>query len=247
MKKILVIGEICKDVFNYGKVDKLCPEAPVPIFKTLFSESNLGMAGNVCNNLVSLDSEVEIESFHQSETITKTRFVDKKSNQMIVRVDEGELKKCSPLNLTQSLLTKIHQSDIVIVSDYNKGFLDLDTLKLIGKSSKLSILDSKKQLNDEVVKSFSFVKLNEKEFENNTELTYLENILITIGERGCIFRNKIFESKQPKETIDVSGAGDTFVCSFILKFFDTKNIEKSIDYANEMASIVVGKRGVVTP
>ena len=31
------------------------------------------------------------------------------------------------------------------------------------------------------------------------------------------------------------------------KFFDTKNIEKSIDYANEMASIVVGKRGVVTP
>ena len=30
--KILVIGETCKDVFNYGRVDRLCPEAPVPVF-----------------------------------------------------------------------------------------------------------------------------------------------------------------------------------------------------------------------
>ena len=144
MKKILVIGEICEDVFNYGKVDKLCPEAPVPIFKIIYSENNSGMAGNVCNNLKSLTTDFEIELYHQSEKITKTRFVDKKSNQMIVRVDDGELSQCSPITIDETLVKKISESDIVIVSDYDKGFLDLNSLEKIGSKSKLSILDSKK-------------------------------------------------------------------------------------------------------
>ena len=59
--------------------------------------------------------------------------------------------------------------------------------------------------------------------------------------------DKIFPSPDPKETIDVSGAGDTFTASFTVKYLETKNIEKSIIYANQMASIVVSKRGVTTP
>jgi bifunctional ADP-heptose synthase (sugar kinase/adenylyltransferase) len=45
----------------------------------------------------------------------------------------------------------------------------------------------------------------------------------------------------------VSGAGDTFTSSFILKFYETNNIKESITFANTMASIVVSKRGVTTP
>jgi sugar/nucleoside kinase (ribokinase family) len=45
----------------------------------------------------------------------------------------------------------------------------------------------------------------------------------------------------------VSGAGDTFISSFTLKYLETKNIEKSLQFANEMASIVVSQRGVTTP
>ena len=54
-------------------------------------------------------------------------------------------------------------------------------------------------------------------------------------------------SPKPLETIDVSGAGDTFTASFIVKFFETRNVDKSIEFANEMSSIVVSKKGVVTP
>ena len=68
-----------------------------------------------------------------------------------------------------------------------------------------------------------------------------------MGENGCKYQNVIFPCENPKQTIDVSGAGDTFTASFILKYFETKNIEDSIIFANKMASIVVSKKGVSTP
>jgi bifunctional ADP-heptose synthase (sugar kinase/adenylyltransferase) len=57
----------------------------------------------------------------------------------------------------------------------------------------------------------------------------------------------VFLSPHPKQTIDVSGAGDTFTAFFSLKYYETKNISESIKFANQMASIVVSKRGVTTP
>jgi multidrug efflux pump subunit AcrB len=61
------------------------------------------------------------------------------------------------------------------------------------------------------------------------------------------YMDEIFPSPDPKETIDVSGAGDTFTASFTLKYLETNDIKESIIYANKMASIVVSKRGVSTP
>jgi sugar/nucleoside kinase (ribokinase family) len=59
--------------------------------------------------------------------------------------------------------------------------------------------------------------------------------------------NEIYESPSPKETIDVSGAGDTFISAFTINYLKTNNIIESIKFANEMCSLVVSKRGVVTP
>jgi hypothetical protein len=164
---------------------------------------------------------------------------------MIVRIDEGELNKCTPINQINEV--DIKNSDIVIVSDYNKGFLSLQDIKYIGKCAKLSILDSKKKLIDDVVGAYTFVKLNKSEYNNNSHLTYTDNIVVTMGSDGALFQNNLFKSPNPSETIDVSGAGDTFVAAFILKFYKTNNVQKSIEYANKMASIVVSKRGVATP
>ena len=57
--KILVIGESCRDIFNYGVCDRLCPEAPVPVFNPARSIENGGMARNVYNNLLKF-SDVEV-------------------------------------------------------------------------------------------------------------------------------------------------------------------------------------------
>jgi bifunctional ADP-heptose synthase (sugar kinase/adenylyltransferase) len=250
MNKILVIGEICEDVFIYGKINRICPEAPVPIFNPSYEVKNPGMAGNVIRNLLSLSDQIETSSIHQKQNITKTRIVDEKSNQMIVRIDDGEQNGVEPLLLiSPSNMEKIETYDCVIISDYDKGFLPKKMIEKISYVSKLSILDSKKKLDFETIQNCTFVKLNETEYNNNRELVdnNLEKFIITLGQKGCMYNQVVYPSPNPKTTIDVSGAGDTFVASFALKYLETNDIVTSINYANEMSSIVVSKKGVATP
>jgi bifunctional ADP-heptose synthase (sugar kinase/adenylyltransferase) len=243
--KIIVIGESCKDVFVYGDSNRLSPEAPVPVMIPIEVKDNLGMSGNVVKNIHALDPTIELIHWHQKELIVKTRYVEKKSNHMFLRVDEGE-DTIEPLVLTDEMIDIIKESDAVIISDYNKGFLSENILREITNHSRFSIMDTKKKISLSILSCFNFVKLNESEFLKQNFKT-LNKLLITLGSRGAKYMDKIFPSPDPKETIDVSGAGDTFTASFTLKFLQTKNIEKSIIFANEMASIVVSKRGVAIP
>jgi D-beta-D-heptose 7-phosphate kinase/D-beta-D-heptose 1-phosphate adenosyltransferase len=245
--RITVIGELCKDIFVYGETKRLSPEAPVPVFNPLFKVKNSGMAGNVVENLKSLNPLVEINFIHQEDVITKTRFVDHKSNHMFIRVDEGE-GHIDELVLSNHIISQIKESDAVIISDYNKGLLSEVTLKLITDNSKFSVMDSKKKISTKILSYFDFVKLNESEFHNNNfDGDWKDKVIITLGSRGAKYMDTVYPSVNPKETIDVSGAGDTFTASFTLKYLETKDINESITFANEMASIVVSKRGVVTP
>ena len=50
--KILIIGESCLDIFIYGSADRLCPEAPVPVFKQEDAVTFMGMASNVHRNVI---------------------------------------------------------------------------------------------------------------------------------------------------------------------------------------------------
>lgn len=246
MIKILVIGEKCIDRFMYCDVSRFSPEAPVPVLNPIEIVENDGMAGNVVRNILAMKSDSLVTHWYQDEVITKTRFVEKKSNHMFLRLDEGETN-ISKAELNSERLSELNNFDIVVVSDYHKGFMSDKDLVNIGKKSKISILDSKRKLTKEIVSSFTFVKLNEKESLQNSELLECNNILITLGSRGTKFNNELYPSPNPQETIDVSGAGDTFTSSFILKYIETGDIKNSIIYANEMASIVVSKRGVATP
>jgi len=246
MIKILLIGESCEDEFIYCYTDRLSPEAPVPVVIPKQSTYNKGMSGNVLENLMSLDSNIKITHWTQKNKIKKIRYVDKKSNHMFLRVDYGDCR-VDKFKTSKDKIKKCSKFDIVIVSDYNKGFLTNEDILLIGKNSKLSILDSKRKISDEIVNSYTYVKLNEKEFDNNKHLNNLKNILITLGPLGTKFNDVIYKSKSPKETIDVSGAGDTFTSSFIWKFFKTKKVSESIKFANKMSSIVVSKKGVSVP
>ena len=250
MVKALVIGEHCTDRFVYCKITRLCPEAPVPVLNPIESKENKGMSGNVVENLLSLTSDIDLVHWHQQTKIEKTRFVEKKSNQMITRVDDGESGPCDRLSFLSPTQKKtITESDFVIISDYDKGFIDESMIVEVSKLAKLTIFDTKKKLNGSMIQDIDFIKLNEFEYENNKELVglYPSKFIVTLGSLGCKYKDVVYPSTSPKETIDVSGAGDTFTASFILKYFETKNVETSIIFANEMASVVVSKRGVATP
>lgn len=245
--KITVIGELCEDIFVYGDTKRLSPEAPVPVFNPSYVDKNPGMAGNVVENLKPLNLEIDINFIHQDQKITKTRYVDYKSNHMFIRIDDGETN-VSPLVITDSIIDSIKESDAVIISDYDKGFLDEKLIKEIAYHSRFIIMDTKKKISTDILSHFNFVKLNESEFgKHSFEGKWLEKIIVTLGSKGAKYMDTIFPSSDPKETIDVSGAGDTFTASFTLKYLETKDINLSIIYANKMASIVVSKRGVTTP
>lgn len=250
MAKILVVGELCSDVYVYGEINRLSPEAPIPVINPIRQVKNAGMAGNVYYNIKSLARHSEVLHWSQSEMITKTRYVHDKSNQMLLRVDEGEMKPVEPLTfLSSDMLDTIRESDMVIISDYNKGYLTEEIIQKISSESKLTFLDSKKRLCSKTIESVTFVKLNEHESKNNKEIIeqHPEKFVITLGSKGAKYKDRIYESKNPQETIDVSGAGDSFISSFGLMYLKTGDIEKSIEFANEVCANVVNKKGVSLP
>jgi D-beta-D-heptose 7-phosphate kinase/D-beta-D-heptose 1-phosphate adenosyltransferase len=242
---ILVIGEICIDEFIYCETNRLSPEAPIPVLTPVKTIKNPGMAGNTVANIKALVPDSNIMYLIQDGDITKTRYIEEKSNHMFLRVDEGE-KYIKPFKWSLEVDIMLGQADIVIVSDYNKGFLnDLD-LKEIALKSKLSILDSKRKLTNDIIENFTFVKLNELERNNNPNLT-TKNIITTLGKKGAYYNGELFESPNPQDTIDVSGAGDTFTAAFIIKFYESLEERVAIEFANAKSSEVVSKRGVVVP
>ena len=86
--KILIIGDSCIDKFVYGECNRICPEAPVPVFNPIKTTTNEGMAKNVFNNLKSLAPDLNIDFISNSNQMVKTRLVDIKTNQMLLRVDD---------------------------------------------------------------------------------------------------------------------------------------------------------------
>ena len=250
MVKIVVIGELCLDRYVYGIVERLSPEAPVPILKPIKIVENSGMAGNVVENLKALSDDVIVNHIHQEKNIVKTRYVESKSNHMFMRLDEGETEKINQIvNLSDTQKDLINKSDITIISDYNKGLISDNVIKEIGKLSQLCVMDSKKKLSYDIIESIDFTKLNEIEYHNNQTIvdTYPEKFVVTLGSKGAKYLDTVYSSNKPQETIDVSGAGDTFISSFILMYYKTNDISKSINFANEVCSDVVSKKGVSLP
>jgi len=248
--KVLVIGEKCFDIFVYGEVNRLSPEAPIPVLIPKNIVTGDGMGKNVVNNLIAIskNDDYEIGFIHQERVIAKTRFVEEKSNYPFLRVDEGE-EDIDRIEFSDDVIEEISNMDAVIVSDYNKGFLHYEDLIKIAEHSKFCVLDTKKKLEPNTIKAYDFVKLNESEFKNNytEDNELLDRIIITLGSKGAKHKDILYPSDSPKETIDVSGAGDTFIAAFTKKYMDTKDVEVSITFANKMANKVVAKRGVVTP
>jgi len=245
MKKIVVIGELCHDVFVYGECKRLSPEAPVPVFNPIHSVENLGMAGNVVANINTIDSNIGISFYHSLEKITKTRYVDKKTNHLFLRVDDEP--RVNRIHISDTLISDIKEADAVVVSDYNKGFLSEDDLFEISKLAKFAIVDTKKRMNPIHLSHFNFIKINEHEANQGVADELKEKTIVTLGPKGAMYMNTLYPSPHPKETIDVSGAGDTFLAAFVTKYLETEDVNISITFANKMSAIVVSKRGVATP
>ena len=146
--KILVIGDIMLDHYIYGKVNKISPEAPVPVTEVYNESYMLGGCGNVVQNLYNIGvstmvlsvvgndkngskiikklSELKIETntiYISNKMLTNYKMRIVGNNQHIVRVDwdNHEIEKNIEKTISSSILDIINKVDGVIISDYAKG------------------------------------------------------------------------------------------------------------------------------
>jgi D-beta-D-heptose 7-phosphate kinase/D-beta-D-heptose 1-phosphate adenosyltransferase len=243
--KVLVIGDACEDVYIYGDCSRLAPEAPIPVFVPQDKTTNGGMAMNVFANLKSLGTDCDI--LHNVEEITKTRYVDTKTNHIFLRVDtdDKKLKRVEENNLDKDFL---NQYDAIVISDYNKGFLTEEDIEKICYNHPLTFMDTKKNLG-RWAKDCTWIKINEEEYNKtfnkiaNLGHIFDDKLIVTLSEKGCRYKGDIFPVEKV-EIKDLSGAGDTFLASFVSDYLKNKNATQAIIFANECATQVVQKRGV---
>ena len=252
--KMLVVGDSCTDVFVYGDIKRLSPEAPVPVFNPIKEKSNDGMAKNVVNNVEALKSNVY--SITNKNSIRKIRYVDEKSNQLVLRVDEHDY--CDRIEKETLLLMVDNECDVpmsgtvevdaIIISDYCKGFLHEDDIEAICYQNSNVFLDTKKKLGP-WARFADYIKINSIEYEQNKDFLQnndiMDKTIITKGNLGCSFQGKMYPTDDVPVK-DISGAGDTFLAGLAVEYMRTSDIIKAIDFAQECTKIVVQKHGVST-
>ena len=156
-KKILVIGDSCRDVHVYCSCDRMSPDKPVPVLKIIDQNDNPGMAKNVYRNIKSIEDSCDIVTNSNWADVTKTRYIHKSTNHMFFRLDSAE-------NIKRFNIKKINYDyDHIVISDYNKGFLTEKDILTISSNHNSVFLDSKRILGDWAAK-VRFVKINNFEY-----------------------------------------------------------------------------------
>jgi len=237
--KILLIGDSCYDLYHYGEVKRLSPEAPIPIFDKKYTEKKLGMASNVYLNLVALGANVDI-STQFSEN--KNRYIDLKTRQQVLRVDE-KLDTCAQ----EIDHTSINYSDYncIVISDYNKGYVRSEDIQTIRDLFKGPIfIDTKKKDLDSIKNCF--IKINQSEYESLTSLPAKENLIVTYGGDKVMWNTNTYYPPRV-EAYDVCGAGDTFLASLAFNYTQTQDMESAILFAMKAAAVTVKHIGVYAP
>ncbi len=198
----LVIGDIMLDRFTYGKVERISPEAPVPIFRYDHEKEMLGGAGNVVANITALGCRCDFlgvigndpEGRKISEllkaigvhshllrvsdypTIVKARLIA--GNNHLLRVDHEDKLPImeNVLARLRSILVKaVKAADVVLLSDYNKGILTRETTQLIiGICRKYGkpVIADPKGMDYSKYRGATLIKPNLKEFGEATGRKY---------------------------------------------------------------------------
>lgn len=235
--KVLLIGDNGTDVYRYGHVERISPEAPVPIFRFTHEETRAGMVGNVRNNLEALGIDVTCLSGNSS---TKTRLIDNRSKQHVLRMDDDVISR--PL-LFDNIDPELLKVDAIVISDYDKGYVSYTLVRDLRDHFKGPIfVDSKKP--DLEYFEGCYVKVNAQERAAATSIC--TDLIVTRGEQGAEYKDTLYPAPAT-EVVDVCGAGDTFVAALTYQYLMTDDIVESINFANRAGAITVQHSGVYAP
>lgn len=294
-KRILCLGDSMLDTFLYGVVERLSPEAPVPVFQETSQETMLGGASNVAANLnaygvgvdfvsvVGSDDEAVTQSdLFKDLTHVSTRLLMEEGRLTtlkkryiaggchLLRADREEFRALSRTShdmIVSMLPALLAQTNIVLLSDYNKGFFTPElTQQLIAMAraqGKFIIVDPK-GADFSKYNGATLITPNKMELKIATGLPVasdeeivlaaqhliaahdIETVLVTRSSDGMSLitaTNHFHLKTEVKHVFDVSGAGDTTVATLAMALACDIDLKIACEIANVAAGIVVGKVG----
>ena len=189
--KVLVVGDIMLDRYWFGDVERISPEAPVPIVSVNNSQERVGGAGNVALNVASLGGQCALLGVvgddaagaavehaaseagikhdfivdQVAPTSIKQRIISR--NQQLIRADfEGDPGQKSVSALLDSTRDKLRDYDAIVLSDYGKGALkQIEKIIEVGKNSNTPIFVDPKGDDFSRYSGATMITPNLKEFE----------------------------------------------------------------------------------
>jgi len=296
-RRVVVVGDVMLDAYLIGPIDRISPEAPVPVLEIEREEFKLGGAANVASCLAALDAQVVlcgvigddehgrrlIDTLRQAgiesaglvvddgrPTTTKTRVVARQ--QQVVRLDHESrrpLEGAVEASLMASVRAAIRDADAVVLSDYSKGALTtLICQAAIEAADGAPVVVDPKDLPWERFRGATVVKPNRREAEQFlgtkidddsaaagaalrlAEALAVDYALITRGGEGMTLAARGISTNsaqtwpaQPRELVDVTGAGDVVAAALALALAAGCEVRRAAWLANVAAGVKVGKFG----
>ncbi|MBX9589765.1 MAG: D-glycero-beta-D-manno-heptose-7-phosphate kinase [Hyphomonadaceae bacterium] len=180
--RILVIGDLVLDRFTYGDVDRISPEAPVPVLRVHSTKVSPGCAANVATNVTALGARAiligvvgadqEARALTSTiaadfegitfipvtdtgrQTATKTRYIA--AGQQVLRADREvthAVDEATENRVLEAFRAALKNCDVIVISDYNKGLLTDRVLR--------AVIDEARQANRPVLVDPKRVRLAE--------------------------------------------------------------------------------------
>jgi D-beta-D-heptose 7-phosphate kinase/D-beta-D-heptose 1-phosphate adenosyltransferase len=194
-KRVLVIGDAMLDVYLIGDVERISPEAPVPVVRVRHRSHALGGAANVAQNVVAIGASCRLVATVGGDragetlrlmlrelgaeeaglvtidraTTQKTRIIAR--SQQLARVDEEEdadLEAADVEALMDRIRSSIEATDAVVIEDYNKGVLVpavITEIMRLANDRSLPVVVDPKYRNFFLYRGAAIFKPNRRELE----------------------------------------------------------------------------------
>lgn len=291
-KTILVIGDVMLDEFLWCQVSRISPEAPVPVCNVSSTTRTPGGAANVAANIFSLGSTPQLVGLVGQDqagedlrraltdrqlsdahliasatrpTTLKTRIIA--HQQHVARVDTEDK---SEVVVDATIALNIAAADVVVISDYAKGFVSkalIETIVSQAKDSGTVVIGDPKGMDADKYKGVSILTPNRAEFrdfvgdwdsedqlhEKGQALCArlgLDALVLTRSEEGMSVirpgQDKVDIATQAIDVYDITGAGDTVIAAMAVGLANELSVVDAATLATQAAGKVVAKVGTAT-
>jgi D-beta-D-heptose 7-phosphate kinase/D-beta-D-heptose 1-phosphate adenosyltransferase len=239
--KALVVGDAIVDQYHHGRIDRISPEAPVPVFveDETRTERRRGGADNVAHQLEALGCEVS-SHFARLRSVKHRYMV---GHYQVFRCDRDSFEAGVPVPLPPR-----HFADVVVLSDYSKGFLSFPMCRnLIDAANELKIpvVVDPKGRNWDKYRGATVICPNSQELSDAVGASFTP-ILEKRGSQGLrVWRGGDYEDipATARHVYDVTGAGDTVVALVAAALGAGGSLMDGARLGVEAASYVVGEVG----